>query len=123
MIDVIMIAVPKIQPFYIGKTNSSVKCKCLVQIMYEFLISVYLFSLDFDGTITAYGGGNDDTLNTVKAGAGTIYINDGTGINEKDRLWVIGNTDESGQDETQTWISGGTNDFYYHIISLKGTQA
>jgi hypothetical protein len=40
----------------------------------NFLIknTIPTFSLVFGGKITAYGGGNDDTLNTVKAGAGTI---------------------------------------------------
>ena len=90
----------------------------------NFLIknTIPTFSLVFGGKITAYGGGNDDTLNTVKAGAGTIYIQDGTGINLLNRLWVIGDTDESGQDQTQTFISGETaDDFHYDIISLKGT--
>lgn len=83
---------------------------------------IHTFSLVFGGKITAYGGGNDDTLNTVKAGAGTIYIQDGTGINLLNRLWVIGDTDESGLDQTQTYISGETtDDFHYDIISLKGT--
>jgi hypothetical protein len=54
------------------------------------------FSLDFDGTITAYGGGNGDDLNTIKAGPGTIYIQDGKGNSLMKRLWIIGNTEDPG---------------------------
>lgn len=82
-----------------------------------------VYSFDFDGTITAYGGGNDDNLNTVKAGAGTIYIQDGTGNSLMNRLWIIGDTESSVQKQTHTLISGTTSDdFYYNVLSLKGRK-
>ncbi|VDI26438.1 Hypothetical predicted protein [Mytilus galloprovincialis] len=82
---------------------------------------IFTQSFDFDGTITAYGGGNDDNLNTVKAGAGTIYIQDGTGNSLMNRLWIIGDTESSVQKQTHTLISGTTSDdFYYNVLSLKG---
>lgn len=79
------------------------------------------FSFDFDGTLTAYGGGNGDDLNRIKAGPGTIYIQDGTGNSLMKRLWIIGNTEDPVQKQTHTLISGTTSDdFYYNVLSLKG---
>ena len=72
----------------------------------------------FDGKLTAFGAGNDDDLNTFKAGPGTIYIKEG-GI--KKYLIISGDTDSSIQKQTKTYISGEDDEFAYDKLTLEGT--
>ena len=71
---------------------------------------------DFNGEMTTYGAGNDDNLNTVKAGPGTIYVKE----DKKRYLTVSGDTDSSVQKQTKTYISGGANEFTYDKLTLDG---
>ena len=68
--------------------------------------------------MTAYGAGNDDTLNTVKAGPGTIYVEEG----RKKYLTVSGDTDSSVQEQTYTYISGEKDEFVYDGLTLDGNM-
>ena len=77
---------------------------------------IFLFRNDFSGQMTAYGAGNDDTLNTYKAGPGTIYIKEGN----KQYLTISGDTDSSIQNQTKTDITGGDNEFTYNQLTLNG---
>ena len=73
----------------------------------------------FEGKITAYGAGNDDDLNTFKAGPGTVYIKEG---GNKQYLTISGDTDSSIQKQTKTYISGTGEDkqFSYDKLTLQG---
>ncbi|KAK3576663.1 hypothetical protein CHS0354_004948 [Potamilus streckersoni] len=80
-------------------------------------------SYDFTGTLTAYGGGNDDNLNTVKAGPGTVYIQKGADVLSvpEQHLIITGDTTDPVQKQTRTQISGTTRkDFQYDFLTLKG---
>ena len=77
----------------------------------------FLSRNDFNGEITAYGAGNDDNLNTFKAGPGTVYIKEG---GKKQYLTIRGDTDSSIQKQTKTYISGGDNEFAYDKLTLEG---
>ena len=80
------------------------------------LHSIIFFRNTFSGQMTAYGAGNDDTLNGYKAGPGTIFIKEGN----NQYLTVSGNTDSSVQNQTYTYISGETDEFTYDQLTLDG---
>lgn len=82
------------------------------------MILAFPFSNTFSGQLSAYGAGNDDTLNSVKAGPGTIYIKEGN----KHYLIVSGDTDSSVQNQTKTYISGGDDEFTYDQLTLDGND-
>ena len=76
----------------------------------------FLHRNTFSGKMSAYGASNDDTLNTVKAGPGTIFLKEGNQL----LLTVSGDTDSSVQKQTYTYISGDTNQFTYDKLVLDG---
>lgn len=82
----------------------------------------FLFSYQYNGDITAYGGGNDNNLNSVKAGPGTVYINYGENTIVKPKLLKVnGDTTDGNQQQTHTIVSGTKDsDFQYLQVSLKG---
>lgn len=68
--------------------------------------------------MTAYGAGNDDTLNTYKAGPGTVFLMEGNKL----YLTISGDTDSSIQNQTKTYISGGDDEFSYDQLTLDGND-
>ncbi|WAR26297.1 TENX-like protein [Mya arenaria] len=76
----------------------------------------------FSGEITAYGAGNDDNLNTVKAGPGTTYIRTGKSPKLVHSLTIIGDVDSSIQNQTYTYIDGdeASSEFTYDLLTLSG---
>ena len=80
------------------------------------------YRYNFDGAITAYGGGNDNNTNTVKAGPGTVYIEHGrTESNPQNKLLIEGDTVWYMQRQTRTQITGdATTDFDYDHIRITG---
>lgn len=75
----------------------------------------------FPGSITAYGAGNSDNLNSVKAGAGTIYIKDNTRGVPNEKLIIAGNTVDPLQRQTRTMITG--SQFQFAEVTLKGMRS
>jgi len=84
--------------------------------------SCYICSNDYSGVMTAYGAGNDNNLNTVKAGPGTIYQVQGKSPKEVHSLTIVGDVDSSVQNQTYTYISGvaANSEFNYHMLTLSG---
>lgn len=80
---------------------------------------VKTFRFTYPGSITAYGAGNSDNMNSVKAGAGTIYIRDNTRGVPNEKLIITGNTIAPLQRQTRTLISG--KHFIYSEVTFKGT--
>lgn len=74
----------------------------------------------FPGSITAYGAGNSDNLNSVKAGAGTIYIKDNTRGVPNEKLIIAGNTPDPLQRQTRTMITGTR--FQFAEVTLKSMK-
>ena len=74
------------------------------------------FSNAFSGKMSVYGAGNDDTLNTFKAGPGTIFLQEGKQL----LLTVSGDTDSSIQNQTYAYISGEDGEFSYDLLTLDG---
>lgn len=68
----------------------------------------------------AYGGGNDNNLNTVKAGPGTIYLLEGKAPKQVHALTVVGDADSPVQNQTKAYISGNTGEFVYNLLTLSG---
>ena len=68
--------------------------------------------------MSVYGAGNDDTLNTFKAGPGTIFLQEGKQL----LLTVSGDTDSSIQNQTYAYISGEDGEFSYDLLTLDGKE-
>ena len=71
--------------------------------------------------MSVYGAGNDDTLNTFKAGPGTIFLQEGKQL----LLSVSGDTDSSIQNQTYAYISGADGEdgeFSYDLLTLDGKE-
>jgi hypothetical protein len=81
----------------------------------------FCFRNTFTGTYTLYGSGNNDLLNSVKAGPGTLYTVTGKSPKLVHSLTIVGNVDNSVQNQTYTYISGQTvQDFTYNLLTLSG---
>ena len=82
-----------------------------------------LHRFDFPGDITAFGS-DDGTgvLTHIKAGPGTIYIQDGRSFSQPHtKLVIIGNTQRPQQKQTRTVISGSALDeFYFREVAIAG---
>ncbi|KAH3816433.1 hypothetical protein DPMN_117949 [Dreissena polymorpha] len=72
--------------------------------------------------MSAYGGGNGNNLQTVKAGPGTIYIKSGKSPKLVHKLSIVGDVDSSVQQQTKAYISGDASksEFTYNILTLAG---
>jgi len=82
---------------------------------------IFLLSDTFAGVMTAFGAGNDATLNSAKAGPGTIYRLTGRSPQEIHTLTITGDTDSSMQAQTYTYISGASlAEFKYNNLVLSG---
>ena len=91
---------------------------CILYSMTENMISLLLHRNTFSGKMSAYGAGNDDTLNTVKAGPGTIFLKEGNQL----LLTVSGDTDSSVQNQTYAYITGEANEYTYDQLTLDGNS-
>ena len=79
-------------------------------------LSFFFQRNSFNGKLSAYGAGNDVTLEAVKAGPGTIFLKEG----KQFHLRVHGDTDSSVQQQTSTYISGEDDEFAYDQLTLDG---
>ena len=67
----------------------------------------------------AYGAGNDNA-DSVKAGPGTIYVQEGREPKLVHKLTVAGNSNSNVQQQTYTYISGEDKHFEYDLFKLTG---
>ena len=81
-------------------------------------------SYDFNGDIVAYGANNDNPTNSIKGAPGTVYYRHDTFEQEESApkvLWVLGDTEDSLQEQSETMLSGILeDDFVYDVVSLEG---
>ena len=87
-------------------------------------IPLYLCcSFGFLGTISAYGAGGGASYPHIRAGPGTIYINDKVlmGGASGHTLLVTGDLTDSSQEQTRTQLTGsGAADFDYDTVNITG---
>ncbi|KAL4230250.1 hypothetical protein ACF0H5_010636 [Mactra antiquata] len=73
------------------------------------------------GDMTALGRGNDNNLDTVKAGPGTIYLHLGKEPTVIHSIIITGDVDSTVQKQTYTYINGSSQtDFIYDSMTLTG---
>ena len=81
-------------------------------------------SYAFNGDIIAYGANNDNPTNSIKGAPGTVYIRHDIYEQEESApkvLWVLGDTEDSLQEQSSTMMSGiEEDDFVYDVVSLEG---
>lgn len=87
---------------------------------FNFLTCYYVNRNSFTGKLKAYGGGNDNNLNTVKAGPGTIYLLEGKAPKEVHSVIITGDADSPVQEQTKAYLSGNAGEFVYSMLTLSG---
>ena len=76
-------------------------------------------SNSYTGKKKAYGGGNGNNLNTVKAGPGTIYMLEGKAPKEVHSITIAGDADSPVQQQTRAYISGNPGEFEYDLMQIE----
>lgn len=105
-------------PFTALKRYSGV----VLQNMRKTFVAFYTSS-GFLGTITAFGSGGGVSFPHIRAGPGTVYINDNIlmGGSSKHTLLVSGDLVDGSQEQTYVQVTGsGANDFDYDVVNITG---
>ena len=81
-----------------------------------------LFRYTFAGLVTAYGQGNNNKFASIKAGPGTIYIEEGSDILAAPlrHLVIKGNTNDLIQKQTKARSVENSSDVSYDTLNVTG---